>query len=310
MNVSCSLQAPRTAKALTISDARAGSPGCNCNYSSVVTEKTLPGFRRKWLLEYTGFQPPLFGRLPVFSIQAAVEPLVPAERTLRPLILNGDTSIQSRSFSFAIKTEMERSRAMSNASSSPALLPYNHNFTDEDLNDILGATLMEDAKAVEEAPGSTNSGAEDDEEEDSGKVQARSERKRSREKQRRSDVNKQFADLTQLLRRIESEEEGRTVVPMSSASATNRVDLIARTITTMQRTHELCKKRKVEIESLQKQLEESHKMTEDTAARLKEATLYQQPGLQKQVCTRLSTKALLDSFRYFLDSFLFLIHSL
>ena len=191
-----------------------------------------------------------------------------------------------------MKTEMERSRAMSNASSSPALLPYNHNFTDEDLNDILGATLMEDAKAVEEAPGSANSGAEDDDEDDSGKVQARSERKRSREKQRRSDVNKQFADLTQLLRRIESEEEGRTVVPMSSASATNRVDLIARTITTMQRTHELCKKRKTEIESLQKQLEESHKMTEDTAARLKEATLYQQPGLQKQVRGRLNHSSL------------------
>ncbi len=44
------------------------------------------------------------------------------------------------------------------------------------------------------------------EEETEGAVQARSERKRSREKQRRCDVNKQFSDLTEVVKRIELEE--------------------------------------------------------------------------------------------------------
>merc|ERR1712005_87894 len=39
------------------------------------------------------------------------------------------------------------------------------------------------------------------------KSQARSERKRSREKQRRTDVNKQFGELTEVLKRIEAEEQ-------------------------------------------------------------------------------------------------------
>jgi hypothetical protein len=148
---------------------------------------------------------------------------------------------------------------------------------------------MEDPRTIttEETPGSSNSAQEDEDDLDGisadAKAQARSERKRSREKQRRSDVNKQFADLTQLLRRIESEEEGRTLVPIPAAAATNRVDLIARTITIMERTHELSKKRKAENANLQKQLDDALKMAEDTAARLKEATLYQQPGPQKQV---------------------------
>lgn len=178
---------------------------------------------------------------------------------------------------------------MSNSSFSPTLHSYNHNFTEEDLNDILGVSLMEDPRTIttEETPGSSNSAQEDEDDLDGisadAKAQARSERKRSREKQRRSDVNKQFADLTQLLRRIESEEEGRTLVPIPSAAATNRVDLIARTITIMERTHELSKKRKAENANLQKQLDDALKMAEDTAARLKEATLYQQPGPQKQV---------------------------
>lgn len=189
---------------------------------------------------------------------------------------------------------------MADSSSSPSMHPYNHNFTDEDLNDILGASLMEDpshsGETTIENPGSSGAAdhecrsKEDDDDDDldgissDAKTQARTERKRSREKQRRSDVNRQFADLSQLLRRIESEEEGRTSLPLSSAGPTNRVDLIARTINIMERTHELSKKRKTEIASLQKQLEDSQKMAEDTAARLKEATLYQHHGQQKQVC--------------------------
>ena len=112
------------------------------------------------------------------------------------------------------------------------------------------------------------------------KLQARSERKRSREKQRRSDVNKQFTDLTQLLQKIEAEDASDEDKKNGSSSSrgltfnpSNRVDLIARTILLMERLHHSNKKRKKEISSLQQQLEEAKKAGEDTAARLKEAML-------------------------------------
>jgi hypothetical protein len=112
------------------------------------------------------------------------------------------------------------------------------------------------------------------EEEDGEKAQARSERKRSREKKRRSDVNKQFGELTQVLKKIESEESsGDELVAsrLSFPSATNRVDLIARTIAHLESLHRSNKRRKLENESLQKQLEEAKKAGEETAAKLKEA---------------------------------------
>lgn len=120
------------------------------------------------------------------------------------------------------------------------------------------------------------------------KAMARSERKRSREKQRRSDVNKQFADLTEVLRRIEAElhaqeaagnEEGGgksgssgIVVPrlLTSFSPTNRVDLIARTIQVLTSLEQVTKKQKLEIKSLTTDLEAAKKAGEETAAKLKE----------------------------------------
>lgn len=161
---------------------------------------------------------------------------------------------------------------------SPAMHPYQGTFSEEEIHDILGA--------MHDAPGAEREGEEPSDESLPGptpeaRAQARSERKRSREKQRREDVNKQFADLSALLRQIETEEDANTKrLPYSS---TNRVDLIARTIVIMERVHKVSKERKQEIANLQKEVEDAKKMAEDTAARLKEATLYQQPGPQKQV---------------------------
>ena len=113
----------------------------------------------------------------------------------------------------------------------------------------------------------SNGGCARDGEDDGDKAQTRSERKRTREKQRRSDVNKQFADLTQLIRHIESEESAGDELATSrlAFSPTNRVDLIARTIVHLERLRESNKKRKVEVDNLQKQLEESKKAGEETA---------------------------------------------
>ena len=186
--------------------------------------------------------------------------------------------------------------------SSPAHFSLAGNFTAEDIQELLGAMAGENqarsdtteiAAPLAGAPGSvpsasnpitaplaateeSNDGcATRDEEDDGVKAQARSERKRSREKQRRSDVNKQFADLTQLIRQIESEESAgdELVASRLAFSPTNRVDLIARTIAHLERLRESNKKRKVEVDSLQKQLEDSKKAGEETAAKLKDATL-------------------------------------
>lgn len=112
------------------------------------------------------------------------------------------------------------------------------------------------------------------------KAHARSERKRSREKQRRSDVNKQFADLTQLLQRIDAEDvhdddakRGTSAASRVTFNPSNRVDLIGRTIVLLERLHEASKRKKTEMQSLQQQLDEAKKAGEDTAAKLKEALL-------------------------------------
>lgn len=118
---------------------------------------------------------------------------------------------------------------------------------------------------------------------DDAKMQARSERKRSREKQRRCDVNKHFADLTAVLTQIEAEEaeEDNTVVRLAFSPA-NRVDLIARTITHLERLNASNKRRRKEVDSLQQQLDQAKKAGEDTAAKLKEV-MFNQPPQTKQV---------------------------
>merc|ERR1712157_321546 len=81
------------------------------------------------------------------------------------------------------------------------------------------------------------------------RARARSERKRCREKQRRTDVNTQFADLTTLLKRIDETEGTHSIT-----SPMNRVDLISKTIVTLTRIHKDNKKRKVKEEELENEL--------------------------------------------------------
>jgi hypothetical protein len=142
-----------------------------------------------------------------------------------------------------------------------------HEFSAEDIQDLLGSVL-EDGPA----PGSS----EDSMGEISGrpilkndvdaKVAARTERKRSREKQRRSDVNKQFGELSKVLRQIDAHTSGDA----SLYAPGNRAELIARTVRLLETMDECNKKQKREIEDLQVQLENSKKAGEEMAAKLKE----------------------------------------
>mmetsp|Transcript_36109 Transcript_36109/g.44180 ORF Transcript_36109/g.44180 Transcript_36109/m.44180 type:complete len:391 (-) Transcript_36109:171-1343(-) len=94
-----------------------------------------------------------------------------------------------------------------------------------------------------------------------GKALERSMRKRSREKQRRCNANAQFADLTTLLKKIES-EEGNT--PDGGASAiSNRVDLIARTITVMEKIHNENGKRRIEVNELKEKYDRASKKVKE-----------------------------------------------
>lgn len=139
--------------------------------------------------------------------------------------------------------------------------------------------------------GSLKGTAQSAEIDEDSKNQARSERKRSREKQRRNDVNKQFNELTEVLKRIESEEQqlrqareekdgvkvnqaSRMVLP--PFSPTNRVDLIARTIAHLERLSHVTKKQVEEVQKLEEQLQAAKKAGEDMAQKLKDAVFSQQ----------------------------------
>jgi len=115
---------------------------------------------------------------------------------------------------------------------------------------------------------------------------ARSERKRTRERQRRDDVNKQFAGLTRLLRQIEEDDIAENNEITTSCrrltGQTNRVDLISNAILVLEQKHKTGKTRKNEIIKLKQELADTNKMVEDTAARLKEATMYQQSASPNQ----------------------------
>jgi hypothetical protein len=177
---------------------------------------------------------------------------------------------------------------------SPAHFSMAGNFSAEDIQELLGA-MTEDhhrpatceshsASSVASVERPAEGAVDETCIGDGVKVEARSERKRSREKQRRTDVNKQFADLTIVLRQIEaeeSEEESKTRLAFSPA---NRVDLVARTITHLERLRDSNKRRKTELDSLQQQLDQAKKAGEDTAAKLKEA-MFNQPPQNKQVST-------------------------
>lgn len=181
---------------------------------------------------------------------------------------------------------------------SPSSCPLGGHFSDEDIHELLGAMdhphllhPVAEEQIVDCTPGSHNFVEEE------ARAEARVERKRSRERQRRSDVNKQFADLTALLRRIETEdlddEVTLSIIPLGGPS--NRVDLIARTIAVLERMHDMSTKRKREMIDLNRELEDMKKMAEDTAARLKEATLYQQGPSKPVRCVAVWQVFLLDS---------------
>lgn len=180
---------------------------------------------------------------------------------------------------------------------SPANFGLAGTFSADDISELLGAmsgehqqqheSTLDPSEATSASPfpadSSVNLPSAGDGIDDDAKAQSRSERKRSREKQRRSDVNRQFADLTTLLRQIETEEaeEDHTVARLAF-SPTNRVDLIARTITHLERLRDMNKRRKKEVESLEQQLELSKKAGEETASKLKEV-MFNQPPQNKQV---------------------------
>lgn len=174
-----------------------------------------------------------------------------------------------------------------------------HDFSPEDIQDLLGGVLSEDdphppgyhhhqdhAEAPEPRTALSNSSNNTNEESDDtttgtssttalqqqARALARTERKRKLEKQRRSDVNKQFTELSALLRVIETEAPDQ-VQGLPAYSPANRVDLIARTVSLLKKLHTSHKKLKVDHQDLEEQLENAKKAGEETAAKLKESIM-------------------------------------
>lgn len=117
---------------------------------------------------------------------------------------------------------------------------------------------------------------------DEQKTAVRIERKRCREKQRRSDVNRQFTELTSTLRKVES--ESADWARHTYTSTTNRADLIARAIYILNAIHDSNELRKKRIVELERDLEQSKKAGEEAAAKLKEQMMApQQMGGGKMV---------------------------
>jgi len=96
------------------------------------------------------------------------------------------------------------------------------------------------------------------------RVKARSERKRNREKRRRDDVNEQLGRLTELLRQIE-EEVAAGQDDAIDTSLLNRVSLIARAKTVLEREHTTSKQWRDEIFRLQARLTEAKEMAKKTS---------------------------------------------
>ena len=106
----------------------------------------------------------------------------------------------------------------------------------------------------------------------------RSEQKRIREKQRRTDVNQQFEELTNVIIRLNSvEQKIQQEMGFSSSMATpfipsSRVELIARSIAQLERLPRVIKKQKMEIVSLEQQVVVAQKTGEEVAWKMKLAT--------------------------------------
>lgn len=137
-----------------------------------------------------------------------------------------------------------------------------HDFSPEDIQDLLGCVLDNNQLTGGNPSASSEEGID-------SKEQARTERKRFREKQRRSDVNKQFTELTSTLRKM----EGSSTNSYSSCTPSNRADLIARSISLLSNLDESNKRQKLEIGKLKEELELAKKAGEDTAAKLKESMM-------------------------------------
>ena len=132
----------------------------------------------------------------------------------------------------------------------------------------------------------------------SARVKARSERKRTREKQRRDSVNRQFAELTKVLKRLELEErqemerKARIAVGEEIASGggggaggsnvshqnnmrlpfigpNNSVDLVVCAIVRLQHLHSLSKRQQDKVDKVKEELIETKKAGEETASKLK-----------------------------------------
>lgn len=175
-------------------------------------------------------------------------------------------------------------------------------FSEEDLETFLGGVLSQQneggsstagASSTEEvdkitkaAPGLESATTKNEDDDNSiteeQKTAVRIERKRCREKQRRSDVNRQFNELTSTLRTIES--ESTDWARHTFTSNTNRADLIARSIYILNAIHEANESRKRRIVELEQDLEQSKKAGEEAAAKLKEQMMApQQMGGGKMV---------------------------
>jgi len=152
--------------------------------------------------------------------------------------------------------------------------------TPEDIQELLGGVL-EDHPEEQEGHHTATAGIPND-----SRAAARSERKRSREKQRRSDVNKQFSTLTDMLRQIESSNKDLFATPIwteASFSPTNRVELMARTIHVLQTLDNSHKRQKTRVRELEEQLEQAKKAGEEAAAKAKEKMMAPMQTGQNQV---------------------------
>lgn len=165
-------------------------------------------------------------------------------------------------------------------------------FSPEDIQELLGGVLddhpheHEEHQSHEEQAATTSCDSNHDGITDDVKAAARSERKRSREKQRRSDVNKQFATLTDLLRQIESSHTDLFASPVwteASFSPSNRVELMARTIHVLQTMEHSHKRQKTRIQELEVQLDSAKKAGEEAAAKAKEKMMAPMQAGQNQV---------------------------
>jgi hypothetical protein len=126
---------------------------------------------------------------------------------------------------------------------------------------------------------------------------AHSERKRNREQQRREGVNRQFAELTNVLKRLELEEREEAERKLRLAAGSdgsmsaslhsvrlpfiapnNSVDMIACTIVHLQHLHRMSKRQQYDLNRLEDEVQNAKKAGEDTATKLKEVLFnYQIP---------------------------------